>query len=53
MNHGGIVMSKPIESTPILYGKDAVDFLNGLCKPLTEKQKKIIKRRQNHQIVYW
>ena len=40
-------MAKPIGDTPVLYGKDAEDFLNGLNKPLTKKDKKFIERLEN------
>ena len=46
-------MATPISDTPILYGKEAEDFLNNLDKPLTKRQKEIIKRRKNHKIVLW
>ncbi len=32
-------MAIPIGDTPILYGKEAIDFLNNLDKPLTKKRK--------------
>ncbi|WP_298498817.1 hypothetical protein [uncultured Methanobrevibacter sp.] len=44
-------MAKPIGDTPILYGKDAEDFLNGLNKPLTKRQKKIIKEIKEQRFV--
>ena len=36
-------MATPIGDTPILYGKEVEDFLNSLDKPLTEKEKQLIK----------
>lgn len=35
-------MATPIGDTPELVGKEAEDFLNGLGKPLTKKDKKLI-----------
>ncbi|WP_407379345.1 hypothetical protein [Methanobrevibacter sp.] len=35
-------MARPIEETPTLYGKDAIDFLNSLDKELTKKEEKYI-----------
>ena len=46
-------MATPIGDTPILYGKDATDFLNNLGKPLTDNEKEIQKRRKNQRIAYW
>ena len=34
-------MAKSLEKTPTLYGKEAIDFLNSLDKPLTQKEKNI------------
>ncbi|KZX12321.1 hypothetical protein [Methanobrevibacter curvatus] len=36
-------MAKPIAPTPILYGKDANEFLDMTNKPPTEDEKKFIK----------
>ena len=36
-------MATPIGDTPILEGKDATNFLNSLGKPLTKKEKELIK----------
>ena len=44
-------MATPIGDTPILYGEDATNFLNGLCKPLTEKEKKILKEMKEQRFV--
>lgn len=44
-------MAKPIGDTPILYGKDAEDFLNNLKKPLTKRQKQIIKEMKEQRFV--
>ena len=35
-------MARPIGDTPELVGKAAEDFLNGLGKPLTDKEKELI-----------
>lgn len=39
-----VFMAKPIGETPTLYGKDAVEFLNNINKPLTKKDKEFKKR---------
>ena len=44
-------MAKPIGDTPILEGKDAEDFLNGLNKPLTKEQKRMIKEMNEQRFV--
>lgn len=46
-------MATPIGDTPILYGGDAVDFLNSIGKPLTKRKKEIIKRMKNQRVAYW
>jgi len=46
-------MATPIGETPILYGDDAVDFLNSIGKPLTKRKKEIIKRMKNQRVAYW
>lgn len=40
-------MATPIGDTPVLEGKEAEDFLNGLDKPLTKKDKEFKKRLEN------
>lgn len=40
-------MATPIGDTPILYGKEAEDFLNSLNRPLTKKDKEFKKRLEN------
>lgn len=44
-------MATPIGDTPVLYGDEAVEFLNGLDKALTEKEKKIIKEINSQRFV--
>lgn len=44
-------MAKPIEETPILYGKDAENFLNSLDEPLTKKEKEYIKEMLSQRSV--
>ncbi len=51
--NGGTIMATPIGDTPILYGDDAVDFLNSIGKPLTKRKKEIIKRMKNQRVAYW
>ncbi|MBQ9161454.1 MAG: hypothetical protein IJ672_04620 [Methanobrevibacter sp.] len=43
-------MATPIGDTPILYGKEAEDFLNSLEKPLSKRKKQIFKemKEQRH-----
>ena len=36
-------MAKPIAPTPILYGKDAEQFLDRIIEPPSEEEKKFIK----------
>ena len=45
-------MATPIGDTPILEGKAAEDFLNGLDKPLTEKEKELFKEINSQRRVY-
>ncbi|MDR0912608.1 MAG: hypothetical protein LBM96_08445 [Methanobrevibacter sp.] len=44
-------MAKPIEPTPILYGKEADKFMEMISEPATDEElefmKKIIKRFEN------
>lgn len=44
-------MAKPIGDTPILYGKEAEDFLNRLDRPLTKKEKELQKKRWAQRFV--
>ena len=44
-------MATPIGDTPILYGKEAEDFLNSLDKPLTKKEKELKKKRREQRFV--
>lgn len=44
-------MAKPIGDTPVLEGKDAEDFLNGLDRPLTKKDKELKKIRREQRFV--
>lgn len=44
-------MAKPIGDTPILYGKEAEDFLNSLDRPLTKKEKELQKRMREQRFV--
>ena len=44
-------MATPIGDTPILYGKEAEDFLNGLEKPLSKRKKQIIKEMKEQRQV--
>ncbi len=37
-------MAKPIEETPILHGKDAINIINKMNQPPTEKQKELKER---------
>lgn len=46
-----LFMATPIGDTPILYGEDAEDFLNSLDKPLTDKEKKLIKEIKSQRFV--
>lgn len=43
-------MATPIGDTPILYGEDATNFLNSLCTPLSENEKKNVKRNEGTKI---
>lgn len=45
-------MAKPIGDTPILYGKDAENFLNSLNKPLTKKEKELIEEINSQRHVH-
>ena len=44
-------MATPIGDTPILYGKEATDFLNNLDKPLTKKEKQMLKEMREQRFV--
>lgn len=44
-------MADSIGDTPILYGKEAEDFLNSLDKPLTKRQKELQKKRREQRFV--
>lgn len=44
-------MASPIGDTPILYGKEAEDFLNSLDKPLTKKEKQMLKEMREQRFV--
>ncbi|MDO5832233.1 hypothetical protein [Methanobrevibacter sp.] len=46
-------MARPIGDTPILEGKEAEDFINGLGKPLTKKEKELIKEINSQRRVYF
>ena len=47
------IMAKPIGDTPVLYGKEAEDFLNHMLDPPTEKQKELSKKMKEQRIVYF
>ena len=47
------IMAKPIGDTPVLYGKEAEDFLNHVLDPPTEKQKELSKKMKEQRIVYF
>lgn len=44
-------MATPIGDTPVLIGKEAENFLNGLDKPLTKKEKELQKIRREQRFV--
>lgn len=44
-------MATPIGDTPILYGEDATNFLNSLCTPLSENEKKMLKEMKEQRFV--
>lgn len=46
-------MARPIGNTPVLEGKEAEDFLNSLDKPLTKKEKELIKSINSQRRVYF
>ena len=39
--NGGIILARPIEPTPTLYGKDADRFARMMFEPPTEKEKRL------------
>ena len=49
--NGGKTMATPIGDTPVLIGKESENFLNGLDKPLTKKEKELQKIRRGQRFV--
>ncbi|MBR0270370.1 MAG: hypothetical protein IJQ68_00015 [Methanobrevibacter sp.] len=46
-------MAKPIEETPTLYGKDAINILKKMNEPPTEKQKELANRiRTQRKVIF-
>lgn len=45
-------MATPIGDTPELIGKEAEYFLNGLDKPLTDKEKELFEEIDSQRRVY-
>lgn len=40
-------MARPIKETPILFGKDAIRFLNSKPKPISKEDRKIMFENYN------
>ena len=45
-------MTTPMEDSLILYGKEAEDFLYGLDRPLSKKEKRLFKEINSQRRVY-
>ena len=45
-------MATPMEDSLILYGKEAEDFLNGLDRPLSKKEKRLFNEINSQRRVY-
>ena len=45
-------MTTPMEDSLILYGKEAEDFLNGLDRPLSKKEKRLFNEINSQRRVY-
>lgn len=45
------MMATPIGTTPTLEGKEAVDFLNHMLDPPTEKQKELSRKIKEQRFV--
>ena len=44
-------MAKPIGATPVLEGKDAIEFLRRMYEPPTEEDKKLAKKIKEQRFV--